>query len=145
MAEGAIVVTPAIARDFYMSVAKAPHTLRPDMLEKTKRAVVIESWAGDKRVLTDGSRQIELYLLPTSHAEDFQLVYLPREKILIEADHVSPRKNKVAPGPRVDEFLQGIEKLKLDVTTIAGIHGDTGNMEGLRAAAKGGKASKPGS
>jgi glyoxylase-like metal-dependent hydrolase (beta-lactamase superfamily II) len=90
-------------------------------------------------VLTDGSRQIEIYPMPTSHAEDFQVVYLPREKILIEADHASPRKNKIAPGPRAVEFLQGIERLKLDVTTIAGIHGDTGNMEGLRAAVKGGK------
>jgi glyoxylase-like metal-dependent hydrolase (beta-lactamase superfamily II) len=139
MAEGAIVVAPAIATDFYMRVAKAPHTARPDSLEKKGRAVMIESYAGDRRVLTDGSRQVEIYLMPTSHAEDLQVVYLPREKILIEADHVSPRKNKVAPGPRVDEFLQGIERLKLDVTTIAGIHGDTGNMEGLRAAAKGGK------
>jgi glyoxylase-like metal-dependent hydrolase (beta-lactamase superfamily II) len=139
MAEGAIVVTPAIATDFYTSVAKASNAARPDSLEKKGRAVMIESYAGDRRVLTDGSRQIELYLMPTSHAEDLQVVYLPREKILIEADHVSPRKNKVAPGPRAVEFLQGIEKLKLDVTTIAGIHGDTGNMEGLRAAAKGGK------
>jgi glyoxylase-like metal-dependent hydrolase (beta-lactamase superfamily II) len=139
MAEGAIVVAPAIAANFYTAVAKAPHTLRPDSLEKKGRAVLIESYAGGHRVLTDGSRQIEIYPMPTSHAEDFQVVYLPREKILIEADHASPRKNKIAPGPRAVEFLQGIERLKLDVTTIAGIHGDTGNMEGLRAAVKGGK------
>jgi len=138
MAEGAIVVAPAIATEFYTRVAKAPHTMRPDSLEKSRRAVIIESYTGH-RVLTDGSRQIELYPLPTSHADDNQVVYLPREKILIEADHVSPRKNKIRPDPRVNEFLKGIEQLKLDVTTIAGIHGDTGNMEGLRAAAKGGQ------
>ena len=88
------------------------------------------------RVVTDGSQQIEIYPLPTSHADDFQLVYLPREKILIEADHASQRKNQIRPAPLVNELLQGIERLKLDVGTIAGIHGDTGNMEGLRAAAK---------
>jgi hypothetical protein len=88
------------------------------------------------RVVTDGSRQIEIYPLPTSHADDFQLVYLPREKILIEADHASPRKNQIRPARLVNELLQGIQRLKLDVGTIAGIHGDTGNMEGLRAAAK---------
>jgi glyoxylase-like metal-dependent hydrolase (beta-lactamase superfamily II) len=139
MAEGATVLAPAIANDFYTGVAKAPHKARPDSLERKGRAVMIESYTGNRQTLTDGNRQVEIYLMPTSHAEDLQVVYLPREKILIEADHVSPRKNKVAPGPRVDEFLQGVEKLKLDVTTIAGIHGDTGNMEGLRAAAKGGK------
>ena len=107
--------------------------MRPDSLQKSPRPVLIESHTG-RRVLTDRSRQIEIIPLPTSHAEDFQLIYLPREKILIEADHVSPRKNQVRPAPLVNELLQGIEQLKLDVTTIAGIHGDTGDMQGLRAA-----------
>jgi glyoxylase-like metal-dependent hydrolase (beta-lactamase superfamily II) len=138
MAEGAVVVTPMIAAEFYTRVAKAPHTLRPDSLEKNRRAVVIESYTG-RRMLTDGNRQVEIYPLPTSHAEDLQVVYLPREKIVIEADHVSPRKNQIRPGPRVDEFFQEIEKLKLDITTIAGIHGDTADMQALRAAAKAGQ------
>jgi glyoxylase-like metal-dependent hydrolase (beta-lactamase superfamily II) len=138
MAEGAIVVAPAISTEFYTRVAKAPHTLRPDSLEKTRRAVVIDSYTGHQ-VLTDGSRQVEIYPLPTAHAEDFQVIYLPREKILIEADHVSPRKNKFRPGPLPIELLKGIEKLKLDVTTIVGIHGDTADIQALRAGAKDGK------
>jgi glyoxylase-like metal-dependent hydrolase (beta-lactamase superfamily II) len=138
MAEGAVVVAPAVAADFYTKVAKAPHTLRPDSLEKAGRAVVIESYTGH-RVLTDGSRQVELYPWPTSHAEDFQIVYLPREKIVIEADHLSPRKNKFRPGPLPMELLKGIDQLKLDVATIAGIHGDTADIKALRAAVKGGK------
>jgi glyoxylase-like metal-dependent hydrolase (beta-lactamase superfamily II) len=100
--------------------------------------VVIESYSS-RRVLSDGNRQIELYPLPTSHAEDFQIVYLPREKIIIEADHVSPRKNQFRPGPLPLELLKGIEQLKLDVTTIAGIHGDTADIQALRAVAKGGQ------
>jgi glyoxylase-like metal-dependent hydrolase (beta-lactamase superfamily II) len=133
MAEGAIVVAPAIAGEFYKRVAKAPHTARPDSLQKTGRAVVLETH-GNWRTLTDGSRRIEIYALPTSHAEDFQIVYLPGEKILIEADHASPRKNDIRPGPYPKALLEGIERLKLDVAMIAGIHGDTGNMQGLRAA-----------
>ncbi|HEY7557646.1 MAG TPA: MBL fold metallo-hydrolase [Candidatus Binatia bacterium] len=134
MAEGATVVAPVIAGGFYTHVAKAPHTLRPDSLQKIGRAVALETH-GNWRELTDGSRQIEIYALPTPHAEDFQIVYLPREKILIEADHASPRKNQIRPGPNPNALLQGIEKLKLDVGMIAGIHGDTGDMQGLRAAA----------
>jgi hypothetical protein len=69
-----------------------------------------------------------------------QALRLPREKILIEADHVSPRKNQIRPGPLPGELLQGIEQLKLDVATIVGIHGDTGDMQALRAVvAKGGQ------
>jgi glyoxylase-like metal-dependent hydrolase (beta-lactamase superfamily II) len=138
MAEGAIVVVPTISTGFYTRVAKAPHTVWPDSLEKNKRAVIIESHAGH-RVLTDGSRQIEIYSLPTANAEDLQVVYLPREKILIEADLASPRKNKISPGAGRNELLAGIEKLQLDVETIAGIHGDTADMQALRAAAKGGQ------
>jgi len=34
---------------------------------------------------------------------------------------------------------QGIEQLRLDVTTIAGIHGDTADIRALRAVAKSGQ------
>jgi glyoxylase-like metal-dependent hydrolase (beta-lactamase superfamily II) len=137
MAEGAIVVVPFIAQSFYARVAKAPHTLRPDSLEKNRRAVVIESYGGGYRALTDGSRQIQIYPMPTSHAEDFQVIYLPREKIVIEADHVSPRKGQVRSAPAVKEFVEGIDKLQLDVTIVAGIHGDTAPMQAARAATQG--------
>ena len=88
MAEGAAIVTPFVARDFYLRVAKAPHTRQPDSLERNKRAVVIEAFGGGPRVLTDGSRRVEVYPLLTSHAEDLVVIYLPAEKILIEADHI---------------------------------------------------------
>jgi glyoxylase-like metal-dependent hydrolase (beta-lactamase superfamily II) len=139
MAEGAIVIVPFIAENFYARVAKAPHTLKPDSLEKNKRAVVIESYGGGHRVLTDGNRQIEIWPLPVSHAEDFQVIYLPREKIVIEADHVSPRDGQVRPAPAVKELVDGIDKLNLDVTTIAGIHGDIASMQAVRVAAQGGR------
>lgn len=137
MAEGAIVVAPFMAENFYIRVAKAPHTLRPDSLEKNRRAVVIESYGGGHRALTDGNRQIEIWPLPTSHAEDMQVIYLPREKILIEADHVSPRKGQVRSAPAVKELVEGIDKLNIEVTTVAGIHGDTAPMQAVRAAAQG--------
>jgi glyoxylase-like metal-dependent hydrolase (beta-lactamase superfamily II) len=135
MAEGAIVAAPQIAKEFYTCMAHAPHSLRPDTLEKNGRVVMIESHDGP-RSLGDGSRDVVIYPLPTSHAEDLQVVYLPREKILIEADHASPRKNSIRPAPLAAELLAGIEKLRLDVATIAGIHGDTADMDALRAAAK---------
>ena len=138
MAEGATVIVPFVATNFYRRVAQAPHTLRPDSLERNRRAVVIESYGGGHRLLTDGNRQIEIWPLPVSHAEDFQVVYLPREKILIEADHVSPRKGQVRPAPAVKELVDGIDKLRLDVTTIAGIHGDAAPMQAVRTAAQGG-------
>jgi glyoxylase-like metal-dependent hydrolase (beta-lactamase superfamily II) len=136
MAESAAIVVPFNARAFYEKVARAPHTRNPDSLERSKRAVVIEAFGGGRRVLTDGARQVEVYPLPTSHAEDLVVVYLPKEKLLIEADHISPRNGEVRPGPRVKEFVQELDKLNLDVVTIVGIHGDQASLEATRGAAK---------
>jgi glyoxylase-like metal-dependent hydrolase (beta-lactamase superfamily II) len=136
MAESAAIVVPFDAQAFYTKVARAPHTRNPDSLERSKSAVVIEGFGGGPRVLSDGGRQVEIHPLPTSHAEDLVVVYLPKERLLIEADHISPRDGQVRPGPRVKEFVQELDKLKLDVATIVGIHGDQASVEASRAAAK---------
>jgi len=139
MAEGATMVVPFVAKDFYTRVAKSPHTRQSDTLEQSRRAVVIEAFGGAARVLTDGSRRVELHPMPTSHAEDIVVVYLPADKIVIEADHISPRDGQVRPAPLVKEFVAGLDKLGIDVATIVGIHGDSASMQATRAAAQGGK------
>ena len=117
-------------------MAKAPHTRQPDSLEKARTPVVIESFGGGPRVLTDGTRRVEVYPLPTSHAEDLVVVYLPAEKIVIEADHISPRNGQVRPAPAVKEFVNAVDKLNLDIATIVGIHGDSATLQAARAAAQ---------
>lgn len=136
MAAGATVIVPFSAKEFYSRVAKAPHTRRPDSLESSKSGVVIEAFGGGPRIFTDGARRVEVYPLPLSHAEDLVVVYLPAEKILIEADHVNPQKGQVRPSARVRELVDGIDKLNLDVTTVVGIHGDSAPMQAVRAAAQ---------
>ena len=139
MAEGATLVVPFTAKDFYTRVAKAPHTRQPDSLERNKRAVVIEAFGGGPRVLTDGSRRVEVYPMPTTHADDLVVVYLPAEKLVIEADHIGPRGGQVRPAPLVKEFVAGLDRLALDVATVVGIHGDSASMQATRAAAQGEK------
>ena len=133
------MVVPFAAKDFYTRVAKALHTRQPDSLERNRRAVVIEAFGGAARVLTDGSRRVEVHPMPTSHAEDIVVVYLPADKMVIEADHISPRNGQVRPAPLVKEFVAGLDKLAIDVATIVGIHGDSASMQTTRAAAQGGK------
>jgi len=136
MATGATIVAPFSAGAFYSRVAKAPHTRKPDSLAKQPTAVVVETFGGGPRILTDGQRRVEVYPLPTSHAEDLVVVYLPADKIVIEADHISPRKGQVRSAPAVKEFIVALDKLNLDVSTIVGIHGDSASMQTARAAAQ---------
>jgi glyoxylase-like metal-dependent hydrolase (beta-lactamase superfamily II) len=136
MADGAVIVTPFVARDFYLRVARSAHTRQPDSLERNKRAVVIEAFGGAPRVFTDGSRRVEVHPMPTSHADDIVVVYLPAEKIVIEADHISPRNGQVRSAPLVKEFVTGLDRLNIDVTTVVGIHGDSASMLATREAAK---------
>ena len=67
------------------------------------------------------------------------VIYLPAEKIIIEADHISPRKGEVRPATAVREFVPALDKLNLDVVTIVGIHGDSATMQAARAAAQAAK------
>ena len=139
MATGATVVAPFSAKEFYRQVAKARFTRRPDTLAQTRTAVTIEAFGGGPRILTDGQRRVEVYPLPTSHAEDLVVIYLPAEKLLIEADHISPRNGQVRGAPLVKEFVSALDKLGLDVNTIVGIHGDSASMQVARAAAQSSK------
>lgn len=125
--EGATIVTDAANRAFYQKAWAAPRTLNPDLLAKSKKAAKFETFKG-KHVLTDGTRKIEIHSIAgNGHNDAFALVYLPAEKVLVEADAYTP----LAPGaplpPSVNPYsvnlYENILKLKLDVEQIAGLHG----------------------
>ena len=139
MATGATLVVPFAAKEFYRRVAIAPHTRKPDSLAKQPTGVVIEAFGGGPRILSDGRRRVEVHPLPLPHAEDLVVIYLPAEKIIIEADHISPRKGEVRPAAAVREFVPALDKLNLDVVTIVGIHGDSATLQAARAAAQAAK------
>jgi glyoxylase-like metal-dependent hydrolase (beta-lactamase superfamily II) len=86
-----------------------------------------ESFAG-KHVLSDGKRTIEIHSIAGSgHNDAFVLVYLPKEKILVEADTHTPTAANVPPPAKPNPYsvnlYQNIQKLKLDVGRIAALHG----------------------
>jgi glyoxylase-like metal-dependent hydrolase (beta-lactamase superfamily II) len=127
VAEGTTIVTAKANRDYYQKVWAAPHTINPDQLAQHKKAAKFDTFTG-KHVLTDGQRTIEIYPISgNTHNDAFALVYLPAEKILIEADAYNPTAAPAAPNgtpnPYSVNLYENIRKLKLDVQTIAGLHG----------------------
>jgi glyoxylase-like metal-dependent hydrolase (beta-lactamase superfamily II) len=127
IAEGATIITYQGNKAYYQKIFSQPHTLNPDRQYKAKRKIVIETMA-DKRVLTDGNHTIELHRLQGSNHNDGLIVaYLPKEKILVEADAFNPPAQANAPPPNPPtvnntNLVDNIERLKLDVETIIPIH-----------------------
>ena len=137
--EGATIVTHKDNQAFYKAAWAAPHTINPDRLAVSKKAAKFETFTG-KHVLSDGARKIEIYpIAGNSHNDAFALVYLPAEKVLIEADAYTPTAaNAPLPtsvNPYSTNLYTNIEKYKLEVAQIAALHGPrVATLNDLRAA-----------
>jgi glyoxylase-like metal-dependent hydrolase (beta-lactamase superfamily II) len=82
---------------------------------------------GQKHVLSDGTRTLEIYNVQgLQHAQGMVMAYLPQEKIVVEADLFTPPAPN-APMPTVTAshrtFYNNVQRLRLEVQTIAPIHG----------------------
>jgi glyoxylase-like metal-dependent hydrolase (beta-lactamase superfamily II) len=124
---GVTIVTHQTNQAYYQKIWTASHNLNPDRLASSKKPAVFETFK-DKHVLTDGNRKIEIYTIAgNSHNDAFALVYLPTEKILVEADAYTPLAAGATPPATVNPYslnlYENIQNLKLDVDQIAGLHG----------------------
>jgi glyoxylase-like metal-dependent hydrolase (beta-lactamase superfamily II) len=124
---GVTIVTHQTNQSYYQKIWAEPHTLNPDRLASSKKTATFETFK-DKHVLTDGARKIEIYpIAGNSHNDAFALVYLPAEKILVEADAYTPLAPGATPPASINPYsvnlYENIQKLKLDVGQIAGLHG----------------------
>jgi glyoxylase-like metal-dependent hydrolase (beta-lactamase superfamily II) len=129
VAAGATIITNEMNVPFYEKIFSAPHTLDPDELAKNpKKANILP--VKEKYVLSEGDRSIEIYHVDGDfHNADIMMMYLPKDKILVEADDfTSDMPGVPAPtGPRPKIFATNLDKqlkrLHLDVVTIAPLHG----------------------
>ncbi len=128
IAEGATIITHKDNRAFYEKVFRNPHTLVPDTLSKMNPPPPLKiETVNEKKVLTDGAHTIDIYHLEGStHAMGTLIVYLPKQKALIEADEFNVGAANApapsSPNPYHTNLLANIERLKLDVDRIIPIH-----------------------
>ena len=126
-AEGATIVTHEINRPYFERAAANSWTLAPDRLAKSKRKPLFQTM-GDNMVLTDGTRTVELYQITgNSHHDGIIMVYLRKEKILIEADVFTPGPEGAeppkVPNPQSVNLEANVRRLNIDVDRILPIHG----------------------
>ena len=138
-AEGIPIITHESHRRYYeQEIFKNAHSLNPDRLAKMPRPLMIET-VKDKRVLTDGAMTLELHLAKGNlHAEGLLVAYIPKEKLLIQADMFTPRPGVPplpAPSPYTTNLVENVERLKLDVQRVAHVHGGVDSWNEILKAA----------
>src|SRR5439155_1609546 len=80
------------------------------------------------KVMTDGNHVIELYhMTGIGHHDGLIMAYLPKEKVLVEADAYNPPAQPNPPpanpvSPYNMALVSNIERLKLDVDRLIPIH-----------------------
>jgi glyoxylase-like metal-dependent hydrolase (beta-lactamase superfamily II) len=138
---GATVVTHESNRSFYETAWATPRTLKPDRLAQSGKTATFQT-VGDRGELTDGTRTIELHRIKDApHNTGFLVAWLPRERILIQADAFNPPAQPGAaftgtPNPNTVALYRTVQELRLPVRQILGIHGNRpGTLAELRAAA----------
>jgi glyoxylase-like metal-dependent hydrolase (beta-lactamase superfamily II) len=129
VAEGATIITNEGNKSFYEAAWKAPRTLMPDKLSQNPKKATFITYK-DKYVLTDENRTLEIRRVENDNHNAFiGYVYLPKEKILIEGDDFTPPAPGAPPLVPValgfaNNFYDNLQRIKLDVITIAPLHGN---------------------
>ena len=135
-ADGAIVITHDASKAFLEKSLSAPRMVQPDKLAKSGKKPVVEGMQ-EKRVLSDGTRTVELHLIQgTTHDDGIIMAYLPKEKLLVEADVYTPAPPNTAPpatpNPNQVALHDNIERLKLSADQILPLHGRKVGMAEFR-------------
>ena len=137
VAEGITVLTHRLNKPYFEQVLANPHTISPDRLSRSPRPAMIEG-VDDKRVLADGTRTLELHHMRGNlHNEALLMAYLPKEKLLIQADAMRPATTRPlpTPSPFTVNLWENIRRLKLDVERIVHLHGGFDSLAALAKAA----------
>ena len=126
-AEGVTVVAHESTRAFLEGALAAPATLAPDHMAKSGRKPVVEG-VRDRHVLTDGTRVVQIYhIAGNAHADGLLMVYLPKEKLLSEADVFTPPPANtppaMPPSPFTVNLTDNLKRLNLAVDRLLPLHG----------------------
>jgi glyoxylase-like metal-dependent hydrolase (beta-lactamase superfamily II) len=138
VAQGATILTSAVAKGPFERAFSNPNRISPDLLARSGRSANIIGVRGIYE-LSDDTRRIEVHEIDASiHAAGLLMVYLPKERILIEADAYTPQSAGMPPPtlPNANNLnlVQNIERLGLSVDLILPLHGRMVPMRELYAA-----------
>ena len=127
VAEGITIITHENSKAFLEKALGAPRTLVGDRLAKANMKPKFET-VGEKKVLQDATRTVELYHIQNlNHSNEMLIALLPKERILFTGDFNVP----AAGAPMTDitrwnmTLVQNIDRLKLDFDRHVTVHAPT--------------------
>ena len=135
-AQGATIVVGRGAADHFRRVLAAPFSRNPDLpardLSRTEIAEV-----SDKRVFSDGQREVHAYLLDNPHATATLIGYVPAARLGFITDVWSPGAGPLPDKitPPLAALVAGVQKAGISPVKFAGGHGSTADYAPLAALA----------
>ena len=130
IAEGATIITTPGNRAYFERMGAARRSISPDAQSLRQQPVRIETITGKRRVLTDGTRTVELIDIgPSPHANEMLVAWVPAEGILFQGDLLNLGAGRIYPTSAnltTAHFADWVRRSGLPVRTIAGVHMDPG-------------------
>ena len=108
----------------------ARRTISSDAQSLRPQPVRIETITGKRRVLTDGTRTVELIDIgPSPHANEMLVAWVPAEGILFQGDLLNLGAGRIHPTSAnltTAHFAEWVRQSGLPVRTLAGVHMEPG-------------------
>ncbi len=121
VAEGITLVTHQNNRVFFERALNTPRTLLDDSLARNPKKLKIETF-GAKKVYSDGTRTVEFHhIYPTPHSNGLTVAFIPKEKILFQADYTLPAAGQ-QPNDHIKALQPVLERLNLDFEQYIPVH-----------------------
>jgi glyoxylase-like metal-dependent hydrolase (beta-lactamase superfamily II) len=127
VASGATLVVQQGAKAYFEKALANPSRITPDLLSKSGARPRVMGVAS-RHVFKDATRVVEIHhLRDPLHVDTFLMVYLPKERLLIEADAYTPGAPGAAapakPSPLHLNLVENLQRLKLKPERILPLHG----------------------
>jgi glyoxylase-like metal-dependent hydrolase (beta-lactamase superfamily II) len=120
-AEGIAIITHQNNKAYLERALSGPRTLVGDSLAKAGRKPRVES-AGDRRVLRDDTRTLELHHIKNlEHSDGMLVAFLPKERILFTGDFSMPAQGQPV-SPSIVTLVENVNRLKLDFDRHVLVH-----------------------
>ena len=146
VAEGATIVVPSEALEYFERVVRAPHTVVPDELQKNPRIPVIYG-VYENMTIKDDTADLRLYNLTAAssatadrlsnpHVDGMLIGHMTDSKLIYVTDLISPRGAPIARSEAtvaVGNTLREWDVEDTDLTFVGG-HGTTAKQADLAAA-----------